>query len=121
MRSVIISLILCACCLAGAAASTWAIDRYVDDLCGRLYIMENTIQARDWATAQEDFDQLKDSWHNQQHLWRLLLDHQQLTDIEANLLRVGAYIYAEDDAQSLAELASLYATYQPVSYTHLPA
>ena len=41
-----------------------------------------------------------------------MLDHQRQSDLEANMLRVGAYVYAQDDAQSLAELASLFAGYE---------
>lgn len=112
MRSVIISLILCASCLLGAFTADKAVDANVNHLCGTLYMMEQDIHASDWSSAQIHFDALKNDWHSQQHLWRLLLDHQQLMDLEANLLRIGAYIYAQDDAQGMAELASLYTTYQ---------
>ena len=112
MRSVLISLALFALCLFGAFFAGDAIESYITDLCATLHTMEDAILAEDWPDAQGQFEVLHEQWQAHEHFWRLMLDHQRQTDLEANMLRVGAYVYAEDDAQSLAELASLFAAYE---------
>lgn len=112
MRSVIISLVLFAGCLVGAYFASDTLETDITELCGTLHTMEDAIIANDWPDAQAQFERLRQDWQDQELFWRLMLDHQRQTDLEANMLRVGAYVYAEDDAQSLAELASLFAGYE---------
>ena len=112
MRSVIISLVLFAGCLVGAYFASVTIETDVTSLCGTLHTMEDAIIDSDWSSAQSQFEQLRQDWQAQEIFWRLMLDHQRQTDLEANMLRVGAYVYAKDDAQSLAELASLFAGFE---------
>lgn len=112
MRSVIISLILFALTLFGAISATNITSDTLTKLCADLHTMENQIIADQWTDAQQSFDQIRQKWQNDSFFWRLMLSHETLMDIEANLLRVGAYTYAEDFAQSMAELASLYAQYE---------
>lgn len=112
MRSVIVSLVLFAGCLIGAYFAADTLETDVTSLCGTLHTMEDAIIDSDWPGAQAQFEQLRQDWQSQETFWRLMLDHQQQTDLEANMLRVGAYVYAMDDAQSLAELASLFAGFE---------
>lgn len=112
MRSVIVSLVLLAGCLFGAYFAGETLETDITALCSTLHTMEDAILADDWTGAQTQFENLREQWQDQEHFWRLMLDHQRQTDLEANMLRVGAYVYAEDDAQSLAELASLFAGYE---------
>ena len=112
MRSVIVSLVLLAFCLFGAYFASVTLEEDITALCGTLHTMEDAILADDWPGAQAQFENLRGQWQAQEHFWRLMLDHQRQSDLEANMLRVGAYVYAQDDAQSLAELASLFAGYE---------
>ena len=112
MRSVIISVILFVVVSVGAfycvAHNEEELTLLLDELCQ----MEDQIIAENWTGAQQIFSKIKEQWQDKSFYWRLIIDQETLTDIETNLLRTGAYTHAEDYAQSMAELSSLYAQYR---------
>lgn len=114
MRSVIIAWLLLLGCLVGAHTSGQIIENHVTELCTTLRTIEASIHAEDWMSAQAHVDGLNALWQEQEPFWRLLLDHQRQTELEANMLRMSAYIDAQDSAQGLAELASLLTGYEHI-------
>lgn len=72
-----------------------------------LEITNQALQAEDWEAAHASYQDVQDKWEEYNHIWPMLIEHREITDIEISFEKMNVLMEQEDMKQAIRECANL--------------
>lgn len=93
--------------LAICILSQWYITSSAADIHASLMPCTKAIEQEDWLQAESSFAEAKTKWQQTQKLWRILINHQDMKDVEMSFVDMEAILQQNDQAKAAQELETL--------------
>ncbi len=69
--------------------------------------IKKDIIEENWPQVDQQVGKLHKGWNNIQDRWDFYISHQEIENIEMIIARLSSFVFSQDKASSLAELAAL--------------
>ena len=93
--------------LGACVCSQIFIDKSSAAIGAALTPLDGAAQRGDWPETRAVYDRAKAGWEKAEKLWKMILDHEEIRDIEAGFVELGKTIELEDGEQTGQKLAAL--------------
>lgn len=108
IRQICILMIALIIVLAVCIVSQWYIKNSTREICESLRPVETAIANEDWVTAQKSFNAAKTIWEKTSRVWRVLIDHEDMRDIEISFVDMEAVLRQQNRIQAEKEFDNLF-------------
>jgi len=107
LRIVVTLLVILAMVIGAGVWMVQALDKTADDLVKRIDQIEAQVRQEKWDEAERTLAGVRSRWAEMKRWWAVFLDHQEIDNIDFTLVRIGEYLWAEDEELALGEAAAL--------------
>ena len=107
MKQMLLAIIFLIVIISGSLMSIYYISHQSEALQKQLVELERHIESENWDKANSLYKDFKQNWVNIDHIWSMLIDHNEIDYINTDLGELEAYIKTQDKADALAKLSSL--------------
>jgi len=107
IRQISVLMIALIIILALCIISQWYIKTSTKEICETLQPIEIAIANEDWESAKNSFEAGKTVWEKTLRIWKVLIDHEDMRDIEISFVDMGVAIKQKDQAQAQKEYDNL--------------
>ncbi|HOM03695.1 MAG TPA: DUF4363 family protein [Acetivibrio sp.] len=87
------------------ASSVFSRDAQI--LENRIIEIEESVDKKDWASAEKNLMAVREEWDKTEKMWAVLIEHAEIDNIDTSLTRVSEYIKSRDVSMTMAEIAVL--------------
>lgn len=93
--------------LALCIFSQWYLVSTTDEICAELRPIDQAVAAGDWQQCRERFETAERKWEKVAKLWRVIVDHESMRDIELGFVDMRVMLEQQNTEQAAKELATL--------------
>lgn len=93
--------------LALCIFSQWYLVSTTDEICAELQPIERAAAVGDWEQGRERFRAAERKWEKVSKLWRMIVDHESMRDIEHGFVDMRVMLEQQNAEQTTKELATL--------------
>ncbi len=72
-----------------------------------LNVLDRIIDTEDWNNAYTHFNKIDNNWNEAKMIWKLIIDHEEIHDINFAMAKVNKYVELKDKSLSLGEIEYL--------------
>jgi hypothetical protein len=107
MKPMLLAIFFLIVIISGSLSSIYYISRQSDALQEQLVELEKHIDAENWDKARSIYNDFKQRWVKIDHIWSMLIDHNEIDYINTDLGELESYIKTQEKADALAKVSSL--------------
>ena len=107
MKPMLLAIIFLIVIISGSLFSMYYISHESDSLQKQLVELEKNIDSENWDKANSLYNDFKHSWSKVDHMWSMLIDHNEIDYINTDLGELEAFIKTKTTEEALAKLNSL--------------
>jgi len=77
------------------------------DVIRELEFTNQALQEEDWEAAHDSFQLAHDKWEKYNHIWPMLIEHNEITDIEISFAKLNVLMDQKELNQAVLECTNL--------------
>ena len=97
-------ILILAICILGQ----WCIADRTEAISSRLNPLQAAIDSENWQAAQENYDLAREEWQSTAKIWKVLINHDDMRDIEISFVDLHSLLQQKDKDKARQELESLF-------------
>ena len=107
IKEIIIIMFVFIIILAICIISAWYINSTAAKITSILAPIEMSINKDDWQRAKQTYSSAMEQWDKQRNIWKILVNHEELKDIEVGFIEVGTLLDQQNADETKKELTTL--------------
>jgi len=78
-----------------------------EDVIQELETTNQALEIENWQVAQNSYQQVQEKWDHYNHIWPMLIEHREITDIEVSFEKMNVLMEQKDLELAIRECANL--------------
>ena len=107
MKPMLLAIFFLIVIISGSFLSMYCMSQQSESLQKQLVELERHIDSEDWDKANSLYNNFKQDWTKIDHIWSMLIDHNEIDYINTYIGELEAYLKSQAKTDALAKISSL--------------